>query len=312
MGHFVYKNDSNTKEALVYSAALHDPSSRNFFTYYSTIMQYDDDDTVPTLLADGSNWVVYRKRLVQKLKSSSLQLHLTHAEAPKEYSALETVRGLDGPACWDRDEGTVKTLIADTIPDSTFYRIKECTCAKDVWETVTKIYEEQSKTIAADLYRRLRNKRCREGENVHTHFKQLFELREQLAELGQTVDDDEYIGLLLMTLPSSYDSTLTTINVCAYITESTLTPDIVIKIVGDAYDLKRSIENKEDTANARNKKKDIKCLNCKKRGHVKADCWAKGGEKEGQRPIRRGQDKKSEKEKMRATAAEEDVDILFW
>ena len=31
-------------------------------------------------------------------------------------------------------------------------------------------------------------------------------------------------------------------------------------------------------------KKGIKCHNCGKTGHLKAECWAKGGGKEGQRP----------------------------
>jgi hypothetical protein len=256
------------------------------------------DDTVPTLLADASNWVVYRKLLFLELESRSLQLHLTHAEAPKEYSDL------DGRARWAREEGMVKLIIASTVPDSTLYSIREWTCAKDVWETVTKIYQERSRPIVADLNRRLRNKRCREGENVHTHFRQLSDLREQLAELGKPIGDEEYTYLLIISLPSSYDPILTAIDVSAYLNESTVTPDNVINVVGGAYDRERSFKDEKDTANA--KKKDIKCLNCKKRGHVKADCWAKGGGKEGQQPIRRGQDK------MRATAAEEDVEFEVW
>lgn len=31
-------------------------------------------------------------------------------------------------------------------------------------------------------------------------------------------------------------------------------------------------------------KRDIKCFNCHKKVHRKADCWAKGGGKEGQGP----------------------------
>jgi len=34
-------------------------------------------------------------------------------------------------------------------------------------------------------------------------------------------------------------------------------------------------------------KKDIECYNCWKKGHIKADCWVKGGGKEGQGPRRR-------------------------
>jgi len=32
------------------------------------------------------------------------------------------------------------------------------------------------------------------------------------------------------------------------------------------------------------RKKDVTCHNCKKRGHFKADCWAKGGGMEGKGP----------------------------
>ena len=32
----------------------------------------------------------------------------------------------------------------------------------------------------------------------------------------------------------------------------------------------------------------MQCYNCCKRGHVKIDCWANGGDKEGQRPKGKG------------------------
>ena len=60
----------------------------------------------------------------------------------------------------------------------------------------------------------------------------------------------------------------------------------------DEYELHKLRSNKKDskdeafTADSSKKKpkKDMECHNCHKHGHVKADCWAKGGRKEGQRP----------------------------
>ena len=37
-------------------------------------------------------------------------------------------------------------------------------------------------------------------------------------------------------------------------------------------------------AQKKSKKRDVECFNCKKKGHVRANCWAKGGGKEGQGP----------------------------
>jgi hypothetical protein len=35
-------------------------------------------------------------------------------------------------------------------------------------------------------------------------------------------------------------------------------------------------------------KKLMECYNCRKKGHMAKDCWAKGGGKEGQNPHRKG------------------------
>ena len=42
-------------------------------------------------------------------------------------------------------------------------------------------------------------------------------------------------------------------------------------------------------------KTEKECYNCKKKGHIKRDCWAKGGGKEGQVPKGRGGGSKDNK-----------------
>ena len=79
-----------------------------------------------------------------------------------------------------------------------------------------------------------------------------------------------------------------------------LTSDTVIHLITDEFDRRtlkagKQVEGQEEalTANAtkgKRSKRDVECFNCKKRGHYKADCWAKGGGKEGQGPKRKGQD----------------------
>ena len=51
--------------------------------------------------------------------------------------------------------------------------------------------------------------------------------------------------------------------------------------------------------------KDIECYNCHKNSHKKAECWAKGGKKEGQGP--RSKDKEEQKKKTASAVAEEGV-----
>ena len=64
--------------------------------------------------------------------------------------------------------------------------------------------------------------------------------------------------------------------------------------------------NKKNQKGKSGKKSDkvIECFNCHKKGHKKADCWWKGGGKEGQGP--RSKVKKEEVKKETASVAEEE------
>ena len=50
----------------------------------------------------------------------------------------------------------------------------------------------------------------------------------------------------------------------------------------------------------------MECFNCHKKGHKKAECWAKGGGKEGQGPKSKSKKGKDEPKKELASTAEED------
>jgi len=174
-----------------------------------------------------------------------------------------------------------------------------------------KYFEERTKMTVVDLARRFRNKKCGEKENVRTHFEQLANMREQLAAMGKVIDNDDFTDILLASLPSSYESTRSAINASARISGNSLTPDTVTQLFIDDYKQRDSKDKEQDeafTADAQNKRKNVECYNCKKHGHVKADCWVKGGGKEGQGPARGGRDPR--KESM--AAAQEEPDIEVW
>jgi len=53
---------------------------------------------------------------------------------------------------------------------------------------------------------------------------------------------------------------------------------------------------------------EVLCYNCKKPGHKKADCWVKGGGKEGQGP---GQKKSAKTETATVTIADNNINKMF-
>ena len=268
---------------------------------------------VPRLLADGSNWVTYRDRLRWALSARGLLGNITEdnpkpqnpivnepSPDPADTAAMSAHANLNRGYelridRWVTAEATVKQCIASTIPDSIFNWIKNKKSAKDVWDAITDIFEDWSTMVAIDLRLKLQNIKCGENEDVRTHFAKLTEMNECLASYSVTLSEHEYASILVGSLPSTYDPTLSSILAAAKLNRTTLDPDTVTSLVTDDYDRravkKKGKKDEKDEAyyagegsKGGKKKTDKICHNCKKKGHFKADCWAKGGGKEGQGP----------------------------
>jgi hypothetical protein len=110
--------------------------------------------SVPKLSADGSNWVIYRDRMVWAMDSRDLADHLTNDMMPTAYGAAGTIGGVTAPARWAAGERTVKHAIAASVPDSVFNKIKSSTRAKDAWDALKASFEGRSQMISVDLLSR--------------------------------------------------------------------------------------------------------------------------------------------------------------
>ena len=147
--------------------------------------------------------------------------------------------------------------------------------------------------ITVDLGLKLQNIKLGNKDDAQAHFIQLSDLQEQLASMGKTLDDDEYASILLGSLPPSYSSVIGGLNAAADSTGNTITLDQVKQLISDEYDRcmickgKNGPEEAFATTQKQHDKRNVKCFNCHKMGHYKSDCWAKGGDKEGQCPSRR-------------------------
>jgi len=160
---------------------------------------------------------------------------------------------------------------------------------------------------------------CGEDDNVHAHFAKLANMHEQLAAMGESISDQHYVNILLASLPKCYKMCVTAITTNADDTGRGIEPQKVVRLITDDYNrtmMAKDAKKTEDQAfvasSQRNKGKDkcdIKCYNCKKKGHIKANCWAKGGGKEGQGP-KQDKNKSKDKDKDSAAPAEDKTDDI--
>jgi hypothetical protein len=242
-----------------------------------------------------------------------LSEHLTNASMTQIYNNAGTIGNTTPQMRWNHDQAAsvVKQLIAASVPDTVFNRIKTGTTAKDVWDALKKLYEGHMMLILIDLGRRLQTMHCGEEDNVCEHFEQLAEMHKQLTAMGKSVLDNEFVSILMGLLLSSYAPTLSGIAAAAEISTMTPTEATVTKLALDEYDRHTLGNDKSQDqafavdARKKGKKCDVECFNCHKRGHMRADCWAKGGGKEGQGPKKNQSSKEGGKKTDAAAGAEQ-------
>ena len=249
----------------------------------------DDRITLPKLATDGSNWVTYRDRMEWVIRTRQWTLHLTRTVLPVAYQQAGDIDGVTPLRRWDNEEGAAMRMIAASVPDHIFNRVKSHTTTRDIWEAIKGIYQTRSKMITVDLGKKLSSTKLEEDGDARAHLTKLSQLREELSAIGKTIDDEDFAEIILGSLPSSYESTINAINAAADTVAAAVTSDRVIRLVTDDYDRRVLKKGKpkggpEDAFAANGQKAKAECYNCKRIGHYKSDCWAPGGDKEGQRP----------------------------
>ena len=268
---------------------------------------------LPKLEEDGSNWIIYRNRVKWSLNMRGLGDHLTSETVTKAYQDAGTVGTMTPEQRWERDASRATSVLEGTIPNDLFHIIDNTTNVKQVWDALKKVYEGKSRSVMVDLGRKFATTRCGEDDNVRTHFSNLANIRAKLSAIGRSVSDDEYVSTLVGSLHECYSGPINSLLHSCDATNTDVTPAAVIQAAIREYE-KRSIqkENKatKDEAFAatdpKSKKKDVECFNCKKRGHYKSECWAKGGGDEGGGPKKEGKSKaKDGKSKDAANAAKD-------
>ena len=88
----------------------------------------------------------------------------------------------------------------------------------------------------SDLVCQFWNAKCKEDENVHTHFEHLADIRKQLASMGKVVDDKDYTDTLLASLLALYNYAVSSISTSARLGSTKLTADIFKQFIINEYD----------------------------------------------------------------------------
>ena len=246
---------------------------------------------------------------------------------------------------FEKHEYLAQHILLSTTSTRLGARIKDLTTAEEMWKIVKEDATKKSTLHLLDAEEQLQSMKLADNEDSKTHltelkqhFQTMMDRRDNFIKMGSTISDTHFNIIIMSSLPDSYRPTLQTITAAERASKLSATtssqskqmkPDDLIEFIIE--EAQHRVINDERSKNAESalaahtkktgkgksgkKKKsttdsDEVCDNCSKAGHVKADCWSKGGGKEGQGP----KQKKSKKEKQSESAVvavDENNDELF-
>ena len=114
------------------------------------------------------------------------------------------------------------------IPDELFQEIKNLNTMMEVWAKLKELFEGKSRSIMVNLGREFQMTCCGEDDDIHSHFSKLADLHNKLAALGRAVSDNEYVTVLIGSLPPSYNSPIDSLTSLCNINNIDITPTAII------------------------------------------------------------------------------------
>jgi hypothetical protein len=282
--------------------------------------------TIPKLDATGVNWAIFSVRFRDAVEAKGFWGHFDGTSTCPTLSTTPTAEETAAKNQWEKDERSAKSLLTQKIPDSTLMRVHSKTSVKERWEAIVKEYTDKGAYAQTELRTKFLESRCPDKGNIREFLEGLRVKKEELAQVGVTIDDKDYLSTIVGSLPYALSNFASSQLTAARMFSSTKTidPDILISLLVEESDRQRAQfsrrkfggkgkEGEKDEAlgvtpeKGKKPRRDVECWNCGGKGHFRHQC-----KKPKKADSKNGESKKEEPKKEqgksdgRANAAESD------
>jgi hypothetical protein len=184
--------------------------------------------------------------------------------------------------------------------------------AAEMWMLVKNDTTTKGEIYKIGVRKHLNDMHCTEDGDIRSHLSAMTKLKDELLAMGINYKDEEYVPLLLGSMPASYHMLLSAIMQSAAPSSTQLKSEVLILEEAAHREAESKCTGSAETAlhtsrDAKGKGKSSKshllCDNCHKTGHIGLDCYAPEGGKEGQAPWQ----KKKAAQKANATKQKDSV-----
>ena len=214
------------------------------------------DDKLPITKLDGTNYSIWKFRI---------KWYLIHKECRR---AIEP-----GTEVSNATDQKALAIIGLCIQDEQIVHIQHAETAKTAWDALKNVYEDAGTASKIVLQDELMTEKLQPGSSVREHIGKLRSIVAKLSTIGVTISDEQYIIILLRSLPSEYDQLVVTLeNVDGLKVE-----DVHARLIREEVRKKVNENGTQSTAlqSITPRKRygyNRKCFFCGKSGHRIAEC----------------------------------------
>ncbi|KAH9753523.1 hypothetical protein KPL71_015101 [Citrus sinensis] len=185
---------------------------------------------------------------------------------------------------WNEIDGNAISNLHLALADGVLSSVAEKNTAKEIWDTLTKLYEAKSLHNKIFLKRKLYTLRMAESTIVTDHINILKTLFSQLTTLGHNIEENERAELQLQSL-------LDSLRINEESRRKNKENRQVSSQQAETLSVTRGRSTERDPSGSHNNgrsksrsKKNVKCYNCGKKWHVKKKYWSNHKRQECKEP----------------------------
>jgi hypothetical protein len=207
---------------------------------------------LPKLDLDGSNWVLYKARIVSAITYRKLIWYLdghtkqSHAPSANATDVKENYENdLD---TWQAGNEHVHSIILSTLPETYQIEVISIPTAADVWKNIFEKFDDQSEMVQIDILHQMNQTHCAEDADPRKTIQILQTLRAKYASVGGKLEPAQFTAIILSFMPDCYQLLLHALIASTCINKVALTPNDLISHITEAakHDFAQEQTKKDD------------------------------------------------------------------
>ena len=219
----------------------------------------------------GSNYATWKLKCKMSLLKDNLWGIVSGSE---KFPAINEVGAQDA---YSQRRDKALAIIVLSVDPSLLYLLGDLEDPKTAWDCLQKQFQKKSWANKLNLRRKLYGLKLEEGASVRDHIKDITEIFNELAIIGDAVEEEDRVVHLLASLLESYDMLVTALEANDKVPAmETVTERLLHE--------ERKMANKAEKeagfmGKSRGYGKGPTCYRCGKKGHIQRNCPTKVKEK---------------------------------